>query len=56
MLAAEPDGVHAQVSVPPSDALRSLKLRVRLPGGRTRTLDLSGRHGQLTRLVPYARS
>jgi hypothetical protein len=38
--------VRVEVDVPPSAQLRSLKVRLRLPGA-TRTIDLSGRHGHV---------
>ena len=49
-LDAESDGVHVQLSLPTSDDLRTVKLRVRRPG-RTTTLDLSGRHGEVALVV-----
>jgi hypothetical protein len=46
-LDAKQGSVHVEVDVPSRAEPRSLRLRLRLPGGRTRTLDLSGRRGHV---------
>lgn len=46
-LEARHGSVHVEVDVPARAKPRTLRVRLRLPGGRTRTLDLSGRRGHV---------